>query len=407
MEVTAVKRTLITAISLFWVLAAQASWAELLVFGPQIYTRSTEKPQKIVKTFSVQNPGKKFTLSVQGVELSPGKMAGTVIELNGVQVVGPNEFSKDVTTVRKAVKLQKQNKIAVEVQSEPGTWVGVSILGPERPSVKSMIGPKGGTVHLKGFVSVIFPAGALKTNTPVTVSVTSSPETAEDFNETAEGPRIPYEIRINSGNVGPATSFDVVLDVPDSFINSLPPDHQIDVFAQIYDEGDGEIIDQFHGFDSTFEPVAKTVRSALHRRAFTNQRRLDLTYEAIVIVGGIPTLPPTAVAPQSSSSSPLQLSPAQAICEGSPLGRPLPGELTPTSPFKAPHRPDHHGVDYGAPEGTDVFPVADGTVVQPMGFSRTWGRYVILRHNGGSQTLYAHLQLGSTDHLTHTVAQLS
>ncbi len=38
-EVSEMKKILIFAIPLLWLLPAQLSWAQLLVFGPQIYTR--------------------------------------------------------------------------------------------------------------------------------------------------------------------------------------------------------------------------------------------------------------------------------------------------------------------------------------------------------------------------------
>jgi hypothetical protein len=280
------RKVLVLVVS-FVLLAFHLSWAELLVFGPQIYRRSPGEPQKIVKTFSVQNPGRKFTISVQSVERKPGKKGSAVIELNGVPVVGPNEFNKEVVTITKPIKLQKQNKMAVEVKSGPGTWVAISILGPERPSIKTMIGPQGGTVRLKRFGSVTFPPGAFKASTPVTVSVTSDPVTNVDFEGTRRDLRVPYEIRINSGNVGPATSFDVILDVPDTFITSLPPGQEIVVFAQIFGDVE-EILDDFQNFPTTFDAATKKASTTLEWDAFTNQRNLELTYEAIVIVGALP-----------------------------------------------------------------------------------------------------------------------
>lgn len=287
------KKMLMLAIIAVWLLNAQLSWAELLVFGPQIFTRGPGEPQKIIKTFSVKNPSEKFTISVQSVRREPGKISNALIELNGAPVIGPNEFKKEAVTITKPVKLQKENKIAVAVRSEPGTWVAVSILGSEGPSVKGMIGSQGGRINLKGFASVIFPPGAFTNSTPVSVSVTTSPETDNDFTVTAEGPRLPYEIRINSGKVAAAMSFDVVLDVPDSLIATLPPDTpQIEIFAQILeDEGAEQSLHHFHGFPSTFDAVTKKVNTTLPMYAFTNRRQLDLTYDAIITVGAIPTVP--------------------------------------------------------------------------------------------------------------------
>jgi murein DD-endopeptidase MepM/ murein hydrolase activator NlpD len=50
----------------------------------------------------------------------------------------------------------------------------------------------------------------------------------------------------------------------------------------------------------------------------------------------------------------------------------------------------HEGVDYGAPEGTPVWAVGDGTVRQ-AGESRGCGTGVTLRHRNGYETVYCHL----------------
>jgi len=50
----------------------------------------------------------------------------------------------------------------------------------------------------------------------------------------------------------------------------------------------------------------------------------------------------------------------------------------------------HQGVDYGAPEGTPVWAVADGSVVQ-AGWNGGCGKSVTLRHANGFQTIYCHL----------------
>lgn len=55
----------------------------------------------------------------------------------------------------------------------------------------------------------------------------------------------------------------------------------------------------------------------------------------------------------------------------------------------------HAGVDYGAPTGTPVNAVADGTVIY-SGWKGANGKLVSLRHSGGYVTHYAHLsQIGS------------
>jgi murein DD-endopeptidase MepM/ murein hydrolase activator NlpD len=51
---------------------------------------------------------------------------------------------------------------------------------------------------------------------------------------------------------------------------------------------------------------------------------------------------------------------------------------------------DHNGVDYGAPVGTPVWAVADGTVVKAA-HDAAAGKHVCLRHPNGMETCYLHL----------------
>jgi hypothetical protein len=110
------------------------------VFGPEKYIRETGKPQKITKTFSVQNPAGEFTLNVQNGEGKRGRVSSAVIELNGVRVVGPNEFNKQVDLIIKPISLKQQNEFSVEVRSEPGTWIIATILGAGVPPVSPISG---------------------------------------------------------------------------------------------------------------------------------------------------------------------------------------------------------------------------------------------------------------------------
>lgn len=50
----------------------------------------------------------------------------------------------------------------------------------------------------------------------------------------------------------------------------------------------------------------------------------------------------------------------------------------------------HSGLDVGAPEGTPVYAVRDATVAE-VGEDNVMGRYVVLTHPGGYQTVYGHL----------------
>lgn len=53
----------------------------------------------------------------------------------------------------------------------------------------------------------------------------------------------------------------------------------------------------------------------------------------------------------------------------------------------------YNSVDFGAPTGTSVLASASGTVIisKPSGYNGGYGQYVVVEHDNGTQTLYAHL----------------
>ncbi|MDO8517664.1 MAG: peptidoglycan DD-metalloendopeptidase family protein [bacterium] len=52
----------------------------------------------------------------------------------------------------------------------------------------------------------------------------------------------------------------------------------------------------------------------------------------------------------------------------------------------------YNGVDIGAPKGTSIFSAAAGTVIisRQSGYNVGYGSYVVIQHDNGTQTLYAH-----------------
>ena len=55
----------------------------------------------------------------------------------------------------------------------------------------------------------------------------------------------------------------------------------------------------------------------------------------------------------------------------------------------------HYGMDFSAPEGTEVFATGDGEVVKVKRLYNGYGRHVVIRHGFGYETLYAHLSATS------------
>ncbi len=73
-------------------------------------------------------------------------------------------------------------------------------------------------------------------------------------------------------------------------------------------------------------------------------------------------------------------------CSRKPLRQPL-AEWRITDGFGGARQ--HGGIDLGAPEGTKIYAAAGGTV-QLADSAPDYGNYIILQHENGLQTLYAH-----------------
>ena len=61
-------------------------------------------------------------------------------------------------------------------------------------------------------------------------------------------------------------------------------------------------------------------------------------------------------------------------------------------------KPFHDGIDFGIPSGTKLFASADGTIVGTgntdlVSTCQSWGKWVLIKHEFGLSTLYAHLSL--------------
>ncbi len=75
------------------------------------------------------------------------------------------------------------------------------------------------------------------------------------------------------------------------------------------------------------------------------------------------------------------------------LSLPVKGEITSRFGFRIDpldgKRRHHNGIDIAVPEGTNIKPILSGKVVY-SGYSKGYGNCVIIEHEGGIQTIYAH-----------------
>jgi len=258
------------------------AYGHSLVFGPEFFSSEGGKSQRVVRTFSVQDVGQQFIVSAQS---GSGSEKGTAreIKINGNLIFSHEELGKQPKMLTKTVKLQKQNIISVEAPSGADAPVIVTIMNLEEQRVTAKIPPIGEAVDLEGYASVVFPAGTFDGTQDVMISVNASPLTQDIFEANATGLRLPYEIRINTGNKAPKKDIEVSVKYPDSFFSS---DYQIHVFARMYDNPDApDVHDRFFMISSGLDDIVKMAMTTLPRHAFSNRYGKNGTYEAIITVG--------------------------------------------------------------------------------------------------------------------------
>jgi len=259
------------------------AYGHSLVFGPEFFSSESGKSQRVVKRFSVHDVNQKFFVSVQNGLSSEQKVAKGTVSLNGELIATPDKLGKQFKILTKPITLQKENDISVEVTGEAGASLIVTIMSLENRTVTATIPPVGDAVDLDGYASVIFPAGTFDATQKVTISVTTSPSIQDVFEAHATGPRLPYEIRINTGSKAPEKDIEVSVNHPESFFAS---DYQIHVFARMHDNPDApDVHDRFFMLSSGLDDKVMTTLTTLPKHAFSNRYGKNGTYEAIITVG--------------------------------------------------------------------------------------------------------------------------
>ena len=259
------------------------AYGHSLVFGPEFFSSESGKSQRVVKRFSVHDVNQKFFVSVQNGLSSEQKVAKGTVSLNGELIATPDKLGKQFKILTKPITLQKENDISVEVTGEAGASLIVTIMSLENRAVTATIPPVGDAVDLDGYASVKFPAGTFDATQKVTISVTTSPSIQDVFEAHATGPRLPYEIRINTGSKAPEKDIEVSVNHPESFFAS---DYQIHVFARMHDNPDApDVHDRFFMLSSGLDDKVMTTLTTLPKHAFSNRYGKNGTYEAIITVG--------------------------------------------------------------------------------------------------------------------------
>lgn len=276
------------------------------------------------------------------------------------------------------------------------------------------IDENGGTLEV-GDVRLDVPAGALAGPQPVEMLLGSTEETRKDYEASSAaygmGPMAEGEVRIRVGTTAPVAPLRITLPVPDGFPDSTGLEAV--PLALVWQDGGQEILDTFEPLSASVDEDGALV-AELPPYAFTDRRRPDAGFEAVIVLGSATASTGTAslVSNAAASTFGTTLQAAQTCAAPHFIGPPLAPPLVKTGDFSA-TAPVHLGVDLRAADGDSVRAVADGKV-EHIGWDerpldhpdprsgkmvKGWGRYVVIRHNDGWFSLYAHLDSSSTDGL--------
>lgn len=249
------------------------------------------------------------------------RVGDQVLGLADVQLVETARgrgFRKGVRRNTDPILLEDGRKLNIRFRIEQGALA---------QSKTVTISPAGGTVELEGVGLVVFPAGAFDAPRLVTVSATATQETRATFELSARflsiDTRVAREFRVNTGQVAPTTPTEITLTVPEEFVAALPPADGAAVFVQLLQDGGQDLLDNFVRLElAAFDPATSTITTLLSSSAFTNLRRADGTFEAIIVIGsapkgigGVPPLKALAAAAQEMCEEAIIESPLEAMIQ--------------------------------------------------------------------------------------------
>ena len=221
------------------------------------------------------------------------------------------------------------------------------------------------------------------------------------FNTNAQ---LTYDTTITT-NVQPSTeTVQFVMDVPQSFRNSVDSGSTIEAFAMVEQTSStGATFVVFDLIPSTFDPTANTVTMQIPQAAFTmlapNAPMGE--FQAVITLASSP------------GSGRRRLLRRLQTCPVTMFNCPLEGidcatATISTSFMRGGTGNQYYAVDFSVPANTVVLAAADGSVVA-AGSATSWGMYVIVRHSSDSaSTLYGFLSrvavaVGSTVSVGDTI----
>ena len=279
--------------------------------------------------------------------------------------------------------------------------LALHLIGCNLGKKTEVIPPEGGSISLSDMAAAQFPSGAFENPTKVQMSFTEEDDFQEIYSEFAAiflpRERSGSELRITTFRSPPLTDYiSISLSPPDSFISSLPSGYGIQILFLVEQgtdkEGPYSIVELL---PSEYDSANNILSAQLPTAAFTSTSYTDYQYEAVLVLIQTPGENESAVNTESARAI---SSTSVNNCQAADISCPVEGGCSVTSPYNLARKhpvtggiKPHYAVDYQAARGTPIVAAAAGTVERSY-TSPSYGETVVIRHNDGSATLYAHLE---------------
>ena len=260
----------------------------------------------------------------------------------------------------------------------------------------------GGTASLKDTADITFPSGALSAPRDVKLTSISQQTISAQFKETASifAPSAEHvaQLKVSVTGEQPKKAVTAKLVIPFSFASTVPDGSEIRVFyLNVYNDGN-KVLETFEPTSARAGKGASSIEVTLPPEAFAPDAS-GRVFEATILLAATPTAP-SGTNPKEVYLPPVSKADAGA-CAGSSISSPIDNGVVTSAygPRAAPVNGAstfHRGVDFRASEGTTVKAAAAGKVEvltqRKNGSYSGWGYYIIIRHEDGGATLYAHLK---------------
>jgi len=127
-----VRKTLSIGLFLFlWFFGKEANAAEVTIFGPEQYTRTSGPPNVYEDSFFAKSgTGKLIILNgaQSGGKKNKHSVSRALVRLNGKKIFGPRNFKKSIYYLEASVDLLAENIISIRLASSPGSYITVQVI---------------------------------------------------------------------------------------------------------------------------------------------------------------------------------------------------------------------------------------------------------------------------------------